>query len=40
MQNSQDMKKMGCLGCIFGLFAAPFVAIAELVKDYGGFRKR
>ena len=36
----QDMKKMGCWGCFIGLFATPFVVIADLVRKYSGSGKR
>ena len=36
----QDMKKLGCLGCLIGLIATPFVVIADLVRKYSGSGKR
>ena len=35
-----DMKKIGCVGCLIGLIATPFAVIFRLARQYDGSRRR
>ena len=36
----EDMKKLGCLGCLIGLIYTPFAVIFNLARQYSGSRRR